>query len=376
MIARNTWLVALIAIVSAASFAACNICVDEDGDGYGLGPQIRACENTEQVDCVDDPSDDPIGCDTCTCGDAGCLECARCINPGMQEGPSGDQTCEDGVDNDCDGLIDIADNVCAQCSSPVDCDDGNPCTDDSCEGFLCVYTDNNASCDDGDPCTSNDACSQGVCGGEPLDADGDTYVRDSCDGTDCDDDPSDDPEGCDTCTCGDAGCFECAKCINPGMQEGPRSEPMCRDCVDNDCDGFPDGVDSGCAEEAAYDGTFDLTYVLIWHNCYPMPVLYDSTEITVQDETILFFVDDDCITASGTWSQANSQGSDMVSPWSCVTPEPSPGCEPCQKVEINITFTGTDSFLGSFLVDALFDADCGQSMCVAEYTITGTRSSP
>jgi hypothetical protein len=466
MISRNTWLVALIAVVSAVFFLACNQCVDTDGDGYGspahawctfvtedcdddirddpegcdecscwntgctlcarcINPGMREGPDNDQPgyqtcedgvdndcdgltdllddgcfvacsdldgdgygspwsdecdysleDCDDDPSDDPAGCDTCTCGDAGCSGCAHCIKPGMQEGPVGDETCEDGVDNDCDDLVDIADNACQACTSSVDCDDGNPCTDDSCEGFLCVYTDNSVSCNDENPCTLNDACSEGVCEGDPLDADGDTYVPDSCGGEDCDDDPSDDPEGCDACTCGDTECSECAKCINPGGAEGPRDEPTCRDCVDNDCDGSLDGGDSACAGQSPYDGTFEVTYQIIWHTCFIMPVLDDSAEITVQDDTIMFFVAEPCITASGAWNQANSQGSGMTSPWSCMTPGPAPGCEPCQRMTVNITFADTDSFQGTCLFDVILDADCGPSMCMAEYTITGIRPSP
>ena len=47
------------------------------------------------------------------------------------------------------------------------CDDGNPCTDDSCAPDAgCVYTPNAAACDDGTACTGTDHCKQGVCAGE------------------------------------------------------------------------------------------------------------------------------------------------------------------------------------------------------------------
>ena len=46
------------------------------------------------------------------------------------------------------------------------CDDGNPCTDDSCgPGGDCVHAANTLPCDDGDPCTAGDLCSGGSCGG-------------------------------------------------------------------------------------------------------------------------------------------------------------------------------------------------------------------
>ena len=65
----------------------------------------------------------------------------------------------------------------------LDCDDGNVCTDDSCDSASgCVNTNNTASCDDGDACTTNDACSGGAClSGAPLDCDdGDVCTDDSC----------------------------------------------------------------------------------------------------------------------------------------------------------------------------------------------------
>lgn len=49
--------------------------------------------------------------------------------------------------------------------SGVNCDDGNPCTDDACIVGQCVHTDNSVPCDDSDPCTTNDICVTGSCRG-------------------------------------------------------------------------------------------------------------------------------------------------------------------------------------------------------------------
>lgn len=47
-------------------------------------------------------------------------------------------------------------------------DDGNPCTDDYCDGEGgCVHVANAAPCDDGLACTSNDTCGNGFCMGDP-----------------------------------------------------------------------------------------------------------------------------------------------------------------------------------------------------------------
>ena len=47
----------------------------------------------------------------------------------------------------------------------VDCDDGNPCTDDACDpkSGLCLFTGNNGACSDGNGCTLGDGCKAGKC---------------------------------------------------------------------------------------------------------------------------------------------------------------------------------------------------------------------
>lgn len=58
--------------------------------------------------------------------------------------------------------------ACVAGTSPS-CDDGNGCTDDSCDPVSgCVHRNNTASCDDGDVCTTGDVCGGGVCGGAPT----------------------------------------------------------------------------------------------------------------------------------------------------------------------------------------------------------------
>ncbi len=59
------------------------------------------------------------------------------------------------------------------CTSGLDCDDSNPCTDDSCNAGQCDNTPNTDPCDDGDACTTGDACAAGTCGGTPISCTGD-----------------------------------------------------------------------------------------------------------------------------------------------------------------------------------------------------------
>jgi hypothetical protein len=53
--------------------------------------------------------------------------------------------------------------ACAACATSRDCNDGNPCTTDSCVNHQCVSANNTFVCsDDGNPCTL-DVCSGGAC---------------------------------------------------------------------------------------------------------------------------------------------------------------------------------------------------------------------
>jgi hypothetical protein len=50
-----------------------------------------------------------------------------------------------------------------ECTVDGDCDDSSVCTDDTCIGNVCQYSNNTASCDDGLFCTGADTCSGGSC---------------------------------------------------------------------------------------------------------------------------------------------------------------------------------------------------------------------
>ena len=73
--------------------------------------------------------------------------------------------------------------ICAAGTSVV-CNDGNPCTDDSCDPANgCVHSPNEIPCNDSNPCTTIDLCSGGECvGGQELDCDDNNpCTDDSCD---------------------------------------------------------------------------------------------------------------------------------------------------------------------------------------------------
>ena len=72
---------------------------------------------------------------------------------------------------------------CTGCTSNAECDDGNVCTNDSCDTTVgCVHVNNTAPCSDGNACTTSDACQGGVCVGGPPPAEMCNGVDDDCDG--------------------------------------------------------------------------------------------------------------------------------------------------------------------------------------------------
>ena len=66
-----------------------------------------------------------------------------------------------------------------------DCNDGNACTDDSCDPATgeCVYVNNAAPCDDGNACTKGDTCQMlDLQGGAQISCDdGNACTDDTCD---------------------------------------------------------------------------------------------------------------------------------------------------------------------------------------------------
>ena len=100
---------------------------------------------------------------------------SACVNgqPQCDAPEAAPETCN-GLDDNCNGETDEG-----------NCDDGEPCTKDTCntDGSCKHVAQSGAPCDDGNACTAADQCSQGTCmGGKPLDCnDDDACSADSCD---------------------------------------------------------------------------------------------------------------------------------------------------------------------------------------------------
>ncbi len=228
-------------------------CTDQDGDTY--------CTDAEPGgdDCDDDPTDDPAGCDACSCGDTACAACARCINPGTQEVCDGiDNDCSDGIDEEpaasagcvdeefCNGLEFCSAGAC-QAGTPVDCSDAVTCTEDACnEGTdSCDNVPNDTLCDDTLWCNGAETCDLLLdcqAGTEPDCDDGVGCTTDACnEGTDsCDNVPN------------DAVCDDTLWCTGTET-----CDPLldCQDGTDVDCD---DGV--GCTVDVCNEGTLSCDH--------------------------------------------------------------------------------------------------------------------
>ncbi len=72
------------------------------------------------------------------CIEGQCCDSQRCCTAG--EGPTGDPSCDNGVDDDCDGLTDAEEADCySECEADLDCDDDDPCSLDACFEHLCEH---------------------------------------------------------------------------------------------------------------------------------------------------------------------------------------------------------------------------------------------
>ncbi|MBT9554418.1 MAG: hypothetical protein IV100_00260 [Myxococcales bacterium] len=176
---------------------------------------------------LDCPLGTPCSPNTCEPLTGACVPMATPDGTACDDGDacSGGSTCESGT---CVGF------------GISQCEDGNPCTVDSCEPATgeCVsyYAPDAIVCDDNDPCTVLDACAAGTCVGSPKEcADPDFCHTATCEQAsgDCvavplDDDPCIDDDACTVDYCDeDEGCVHVP--VSGGCDD--RNE-----CTDDHCD--------------------------------------------------------------------------------------------------------------------------------------------
>ena len=178
------------------------------------------CQGAELCNGFDDDNDGmkdedfPVG-DACSvgvgicvrngvyvCDGAGGYECNKVPGAAQAENTPGSGKCVDGLDNDCDGSVDLADTTCQ--------------TAEVCDG---ADNDGNEGADE-DFTDLGDTCHVG---GGACAADGVVVCKPDKSGTTCDAVPN----------------------LALAEVEGPEGV-TCTDGIDNDCDGAIDGSDPGC----------------------------------------------------------------------------------------------------------------------------------
>ncbi|MCK4473701.1 SipW-dependent-type signal peptide-containing protein [Candidatus Parcubacteria bacterium] len=174
------------------------------------------------------------------------------------------QSCDDGehytINDECTQVGEdcFCEGEPVDCIDAGDCNDNDPCTIDTCENNVCVYTP--IVCNDQDPCTT-DACVDGTCVYTPIVCnDGDPCTTDACVGGECVYTPivCNDGDPCTTDACVDGTCVytpivcddqnPCTTdacvggvCIYTPICEGTDIECGCTSCENcNDQDGWVD----------------------------------------------------------------------------------------------------------------------------------------
>ena len=169
----------------------------------------------------------PCTADSCVAG--------RCVHTPLAEG----SFCSDG--NACNGEeVCDGEGVC-QPGTPLEIDDGNPCTVDSCDPILGVIhepAEDGTSCNDDNACTLGDSCQAGQCvSGSPVSCEplGPCYLATSCDPATgmCPQVPA--PEGT---PCGGDACHQAGACDGSGVCVGinPTYEDDGNPCTEAVCD--------------------------------------------------------------------------------------------------------------------------------------------
>ena len=261
--------------------------------------------------------------------------------------------------------------VCVPSSreSTLKCDDGNFCTNDSCDPDIgCVFAPLDAGiCDDGNDCTEGDYCDDGVCisgidicpaqcgNGVCQESKGETCGTCSLDCGPC-------SSGCTTSTfpgCGGCGCEACVCAIQPECCTGPWNEQCAFLCVEN-CGVAQSGCESGSVPgccgcgcetcvcdkhpECCTDAWTDVCIAACATECDGTCATYCG-DGTCSDNETCDTCTEDCGVCPATGCEARPEpGCDGCACESCVC-ELAPGC--CESAWSSLCATACQSECGS-----------------------------
>ena len=239
------------------------VCKAQEICGDGIDNDF---DGSTDVECCGDDTCDAIE-DAVSClDDCGCKTAAECDDgevctddscAGVCQNTHNTASCEDG-DACTTGDVCTAGSCAGTDTSAADCDDQNPCTDDTCDPVTgCTHPPNTVTCDDGDLCTTGDVCGAGTCAGQPMDCDDqDACTDDACVAGAC-------VHAHNTAPCQDGdGCTENDLCADGACVGGPKMTcAPANACEDPWCVGDPSGLFGYCetAPKQCYDGNVCTT---------------------------------------------------------------------------------------------------------------------
>jgi DNA-binding beta-propeller fold protein YncE len=181
-----------------------------------------------------DTCDDGNACTTDSCAGSGCAHV------------SATGACDDG--DKCTVGDACKNSVCLP-GAVTNCNDGKDCTSDACSSADgCVYTPATGGiCNDNDACTLADACSEGTCKGGALNCD---------DGNPCTTESCDSAKGCVVVSADGAGCSDDNPCTDGDLCGGGACNGIVKTCVSQGACvvAFCSAVSGGCGFVQKADG--------------------------------------------------------------------------------------------------------------------------